>query len=144
MKLFQIEEPDGSPLDSAEGPGAAVGIDLAGAVAVAMGGNAEVLVGRDGLAWSAPASLGELLPALKARAEQALARPVTHAVVVADKADAATRAAVSKAGAPIGLAILRLMTRAEAAALAKHARGREAAVLGAAIRAEEVAPRPAE
>ena len=50
MKLFQIEEPDGSPLDAA-GPGLAVGIAIGkgeGAVAYALGGNAEILPGADG------------------------------------------------------------------------------------------------
>ncbi len=51
MKLFQIEEPDGSPLEP-DGPGMAVGIELSpakgAAVAVAVGGNAELLAGADG------------------------------------------------------------------------------------------------
>ena len=50
MKLFQIEEPDGSPADP-NAPGAAVGIDVSGPVAevaVAIGGNAAVLADRDG------------------------------------------------------------------------------------------------
>src|SRR5258708_234461 len=49
--LFQIEEPDGTPLDEPDGPGAAIGVDLAGArgaVAIAVGGNAEILTARDG------------------------------------------------------------------------------------------------
>ena len=52
MKLFQIEEPDGSPTDAAEGSGAAVGIDIApggiGRVAIAVGGNGEILPDADG------------------------------------------------------------------------------------------------
>ena len=50
MKLFQIEEPDGSPADPGA-PGAAVGIDISGTraeVAIAVGGNAAVLPDRDG------------------------------------------------------------------------------------------------
>ena len=47
MKLFQIEEPDGSPLDAGDGPGAAVGIDIAaggvGRVAVALGDRKSVV-----------------------------------------------------------------------------------------------------
>ena len=45
MKLFQIEEPDGSPVDT-DAPGVAIGIDIGGThaeVAVAVGGNAVVL-----------------------------------------------------------------------------------------------------
>src|SRR5579883_1554665 len=52
MKLFQIEEPDGSPGDAAQGRGAAVGIEIAGGgigrVAIAVGGNGEILPGADG------------------------------------------------------------------------------------------------
>jgi len=79
MKLFQVEEPDGSPLD-AEGPGAAVGIHVAareGAVAVAVGGNAEILPGADGSSRLAgEGSLEALFLALRARAEKNRARPV--------------------------------------------------------------------
>ena len=49
MKLFQIEEPDGSPADP-DAPGAAIGIDVAGSaaeVAVAVGGNAALLTDRE-------------------------------------------------------------------------------------------------
>ncbi|HKW53668.1 MAG TPA: hypothetical protein VJO12_08260, partial [Stellaceae bacterium] len=63
MKLFQIEEPDGSPLETGDGPGAAVGIDIAGGVgrvAVALGGNAEILPDGDG-ARSLAASVKEEL-----------------------------------------------------------------------------------
>ena len=91
MKLFQIEEPDGSPL-AGDGPGVAVGIELSAAkgaaVAVAVGGNAEMLSGADGsarLAGAEPAAV--LLLALRERAEKALARPVTHAVIVLDGAE---------------------------------------------------------
>ena len=135
MKLFQIEEPDGSPLDAAEGAGAAVGIDLAGAVAFAVGGNAEILRGREGSEGELPAALAERLGALKARAERSLARPVTHAVIAAEAADAALPAAAEAAG----LTVLRLMRRGDAAALARGASPREAAALGAAICAEEMA-----
>ncbi|HZB92280.1 MAG TPA: hypothetical protein VE397_12605, partial [Stellaceae bacterium] len=89
MKLFQIEEPDGSP--PADAPGIAVGIELSAqkgaAVAVAVGGNAELLPGADGERRLAAAALGDeaaltaLLMRLRERAEKALARPVTHAVV---------------------------------------------------------------
>ncbi len=52
MKLFQIEEPDGSPADP-DAPGVAIGIDISGSsaeVAVAVGGNAAVLPDREGFA----------------------------------------------------------------------------------------------
>jgi hypothetical protein len=87
-KLFQIEEPDGSPLDPT-GPGAAVGIGirkagrtLEGAVAFAVGGNAELLPSPDGERVLAAGDLTELLLGLRSRAEKQLARPVTHAVVM--------------------------------------------------------------
>ena len=133
--LFQIEEPDGSPAEAAEGPGTAVGIDLAGAVAFAVGGNAEILRGREGMEGALPAAVAERLGALKARAERSLARPVTHAVIAAEAADAALPAAANAAG----LTVLRLMLRKDAAALAAGASPQEAAALGAAICAEEMA-----
>ena len=135
MKLFQIEEPDGSPAEAAEGPGAAVGIDLAGAVAFAVGGNAEILRGREGSEGALPAALPERLGALKARAERSLSRPVTHAVIAAEAADATLHAAANAAG----LTVLRLMLRKDAASLAAGASPQEAAALGAAICAEEMA-----
>lgn len=152
MKLFQIEEPDGTPLD-ADGPGAAVGIDVAagniGRVAIAVGGNAEILPDADGgrsltvMVGRSPSPASratQLLLALRGRAEKQLARPVTHAVIAADIGD---RAAVEAASEAAGLSILRLMTRNDAAALAKGAAPDEAAALGAAMAAEDLAP-PAE
>ena len=135
MKLFQIEEPEGSPLES-DGPGAAVGIDLAGAVAISAGGNPELLRGRDGIVWSEPGEVATLLGTLKARAEQALARPVTHAVIAGDTADAA---AIERAAASVGLAVLRLIPRAEAAALVRGVEAKAAPALGAAVLAEDLA-----
>ena len=135
MKLFQIEEPDGSPADAAQGPGAAVGIDLAGAVAIAVGGNAEILRGREGSEGALPTALAERLGALKARAERSLAQPVTHAVIAAEEADAMLPAAAQV----VGLTLLRLMLRKDAAALASGAAPQDAAALGAAICAEEMA-----
>jgi hypothetical protein len=82
-KLFQIEEPDGPPLDAA-GPGAAVGIGIGkagGAVAFAVGGNAEILPDADGTKLLEEKDLAVLLTGLRQRAERQLARPVTHAVV---------------------------------------------------------------
>ncbi len=146
MKLFQIEEPDGSPLDSGDGPGAAVGIDIMesgiGRVAIAVGGNAEILPDGDGarslvLLGRDPAAAKRkraLLLGLRSRAEKQLGRPVTHAVIAVDPAD---RAGTEDAAAEAGLAILRLIDRGAAAALAKGASPEEAAVLGAAIKAED-------
>ena len=50
MKLFQIEEPDGGPVDPTA-PGAAIGIDASSAeveVAFSVGGNALILADREG------------------------------------------------------------------------------------------------
>ena len=145
MKLFQIEEPDGTPLDS-DGPGAAVGIELSpkkgAAVAVAAGGNAELIPGVDGARRIPAASLddasalGAVLLQLRERAEKALVRPVTHAVVVLD-ADGAVRAALDRASAAAGLTLLRVIKSKEAAALARGADAADAPALGAAIQAED-------
>jgi hypothetical protein len=116
LKLFQIEEPDGPPME-ADGPGAAVGIGLGegvATVAIAVGGNAELL------AQLPLAEPGETLLALRGRAEKVLARPVTHAVIASD-------AAVDPA--PAGLVLLRLVPATLGA-------------LGAACLAEDLAPRP--
>ena len=141
MKLFQIEEPDGSPLDSG-GPGAAVGIELSeskgAAVAVAVGGNAELLPGRDGAPRLAGAELGSLLLALRERAEKALARPVTHAVIAVDAADIDEKQqAIMAQAAAAGLTVLRLVKVRDAAARAPGAKPADAAVLGAAVQAED-------
>jgi Hsp70 protein len=146
MKLFQIEEPDGSPLE-AEGPGVAVGIELSpgkgAAIAVAVGGNAELLPGNDGaarVALPAPGdatALGPVLLALRERAEKALARPVTHAVVASDALEGAARRAVDAAAQMAGLTLMRVVATAAAAARAPGAAAADAPALGAAIQAEE-------
>jgi len=151
--LFQIEEPDGSPSDAAEGPGAAIGIDLSGthgAGAISVGGNAEALPSRDGgpgpatAGWrapdgaiaAAPATAGLL--ALRGIAERALARPVTHAVLaVATPLQPRATEALIAAGAASGLTVTRILTAVEAAALAPSTGARDAALLGAAIAAED-------
>jgi hypothetical protein len=148
--LFQIEEPDGSPIDEPEGPGAAVGIDLSsphGAVAIAIGGNAEILNARDGSEGPETKGLrdasGAFLPkptaaallALRGRAERALARPVTHAVIVIDAPlDEAARQSLTEAAVAGELAVTRILTRAEAMALSADA---ASAAHGAAIAAED-------
>jgi hypothetical protein len=146
MKLFQIEEPDGSPLEP-DGPGMAVGIELSpakgAAVAVAVGGNAELLADADGAARLAlgdlrdATALGACLLALRERAEKALARPVTHAVVASDALDDAARQALDAAMKTAGVVLLRVVGGAAAAALAPGAKPADAPALGAAIQAEE-------
>ena len=141
MKLFQIEEPDGSPSDP-DMPGAAVGIDVSGAraeVATSVGGNAVALADRDGfeldltvppldapgIAWQG------LLEGARLRAERMLARPVTHAVIVA-RPEAAER--VQGAAAASGLDLLRVL-RPDATT------GGEMPACAAAVAAEDLAPR---
>ena len=150
MKLFQIEEPDGLPVDP-DAPGVAIGIDIGGRtaeVAVAVGGNAIVLEDREGfaldLAVPAPASPAadwqDLFEGAQLRAERALAQPVTHAVLVAAVApDAAFAARLAAASAAAGLALLRIVARDAIGARDNQAAG--PAVLAAAILAEDLAPR---
>ena len=146
MKLFQIEEPDGGPADPNEA-GAAIGIYAGGAraeVAFSVGGNALMLDDRVGFEQELPipailaptAEWQGLFEGTRVRAERALARPVTHAVVVLTPApdpDAPTRLRGAAEGA--GLELLRLVGRGELPAGATPA-------LAAAILAEELAPRP--
>jgi len=155
MKLFQIEEPEGALLP-ADGPGASVGIDLSpggSAVAVSLGGNAEILPDGDGVQRLDPQgvfvadedgidakALTTHLLSLRARAEKQLARPVTHAVIAAPSLDAASHEAIVKAAAAAALELLALYTRDEAISFARGQISADAAVLGAAIRAEEEAP----
>ena len=142
MKLFQIEEPDGSPVDP-DAPGAAIGIDITGGqaeVAFAVGGNAAVLNDRDGFevdlavpALSAAVPEWQaLLERARLRAERALARPVTHAVVVAD---AAAFERLQGGAAEGDLVLLRTVTPDQLPAAEKRA-------LAAAILAEDLAPTP--
>jgi hypothetical protein len=139
LKLFQIEEPDGSPSHDG-GPGMAIGIEIEGEtarVAVAVGGNAEILRGPDG-AERVTSGFGEvaaLLPAARGFAERALGRPVTHAVIVHDGAIA------PQAFEGSGLVVTRCVDGAAAAARAGGAR-QDAALIGAALLAEDDAPQP--
>src|SRR5690242_2653506 len=91
MKLFQIEEPDGSPADP-DMPGAAIGLAALGPsaeIAVAVGGNAVILTDRVGFERDLPVPGADaategwqaLFEGARLRAERGLARPVTHAVV---------------------------------------------------------------
>jgi hypothetical protein len=142
MKLFQIEEPDGAAVDP-DAPGAAVGMAIApdgkARVAIALGGNAELLPDGDGnrALDGSGRPLDALLLDLRARAERQLARPVTHAVIAADLA----ADTVERAAAAAGIAVLRLLALKDAAG-AKASD--EAAVLAAAILAEDLLPSPLE
>jgi hypothetical protein len=146
VKLFQIEEPEGGPADPSA-PGAAIAIDAGGAeveVAFAIGGNAVVLGDREGFERTLPvpdatageAQWRELFEAARIRAECALARPVSHAVVVlAALIDAGLSDKLHEAAEAAGLTVLRLIRRGELPAGAS-------AALTAAILAEDLAPRP--
>jgi len=145
VKLFQIEEPDGGPGDPGAS-GAAIGIDAAGAraeVAFSVGGNALVLDDREGFeqALVVPGDSGrtvawqELFEGARMRAERALARPVTDAVIVlAAPPDGCTAASITEAAADAGLGVLRLVGRGELSAGLPPA-------LVAAMLAEDLAPR---
>ena len=146
MKLFQIEEPDGSPSDT-DAPGAAIGIDATGAqgeVALAVGGNAVRLEDRDGFAVDLtvpPAgAAGEdwrtFLEGARLRAERALGRPVTHAVVVLGAAvEPVTLERITGAAGAAGLGLLDVISWKAAGS------GEPPAFLAATL-AEDLAPRP--
>ena len=148
MKLFQIEEPDGSPLDS-DMPGAAIGIDASAKraeVGFAIGGNAALLADREGFerelpvpALDAPAAAWQtLFEGARLRAERNLARPVTHATLgLAREPDNATVARLSEAARQSGLELLTIL-QWSSLDLARH--GRPAEVLAAL--AEDLAPVP--
>jgi hypothetical protein len=145
VKLFQIEEPEGGPADP-DAPGAAIGIDASGAeveVAVAVGGNAEILADRAGfeLSLTVPprdAEVAEwqaLFEGARLRAERALARPVTHAViVVAATANKFSTTNIASAAEQAGVVLLRLAARTDLAPGV-------APGLTAAMIAEDLAPR---
>jgi hypothetical protein len=145
VKLFQIEEPDGGPADPNEA-GAAIGIDAGGAraeVAFSVGGNALMLDDRAGFEQVLPipavvaptAKWQGLFEGARMRAERALARPVTHAVVVLTAApDVPAAGRLRQAAERAGLELLRLVGRDELSAGPTPA-------LAAAILAEDLAPR---
>ena len=140
-KLFQIEEPDGSPLDPT-GPGAAVGIGiekvgrtLRGAVAFAVGGNAEILPSGDGERVLDGDDLAALLLGLRSRAEKQLARPVTHAVVMAPPIEEGPLALASKSAA------LTLLDSVDPGSKSAEAAALEAAILAEDLAAEDLAPK---
>ena len=146
MKLFQIEEPDGSAVDP-DAPGVAIGIDIGGAeaeVAVAVGGNAVVLGDREDFALdlpvpppAAPADEWQhLFEGVRLRAERALGQPVTHAVVaLASAPDRNFAARLLAASDAAGVALLRMIAREDIGAA-------EPPALAAACLAEDLAPRP--
>jgi hypothetical protein len=146
VKLFQIEEPDGSPVDP-NAPGAAVGIGLSGTlaeVAVAVGGNAVMLADREGFErdlpvpppGAPPEAWQELFEGARLRAERALAQPVTHAVLaVATASEPAHGARLLAAGEAAGLTVLRIVASGELGS-------GEAPAFAAAVLAEDLAPRP--
>jgi hypothetical protein len=145
VKLFQIEEPDGRPVDP-RASGAAIGIDAGGTcaeVAFSVGGNALVLDDREEFeqVLAVPGNLAgtaawrEFFERARMRAERALARPVSDAVIVlAAPPDGSTAASITEAASGAGLGVLRLVGRGELSA------GLPAA-LAAAMLAEDLAPR---
>jgi hypothetical protein len=145
VKLFQIEEPDGGPVDPAAG-GAAIGVDASGAVvevAFSVGGNALVLADREGFeqVLRVPSRVEEqtewqaVLEAARIRAERALARPVTHAVIVlAGVSDTETALRVRSAAEGAGFHVLRIAAAAELSD--------PTTALAAAMLAEDLVPPP--
>jgi hypothetical protein len=148
LKLFQIEEPDGSPSDS-DIPGAAIGIDACGPlaeVAFAIGGNAVVLTDREGFECDIPVPAVDaaaetwqpLFEGVRMRAERRLGRPVTHAVLaLAIPPDQPAMLRLMEAADAAGIELL--MVR-DAASLAPAPAERRA--LAAAMLAEDAAPFP--
>jgi hypothetical protein len=142
MKLFQIEEPQGGPADASL-PGAAIGVDASGdaaEVAFSVGGNAVVLREREEFARKllVPETTGTvtawraLFEGVRLRAERALARPVSHAVVVlAAPAPLGAAETLRTAAAEAGIDILRLASA-----------GEMSGALAAALLAEDLLLRP--
>lgn len=147
MKLFQIEEPEGGPPDP-DAPGAAIGIDASGvaaAVAMSVGGNATIVADREGFETDLAVPVAgamleqwhELFAAARLRAERALARPVTHAVIALAPAACGSdnAATIATAAEAAGLEVLRLISSSDLVA-------QSAPALAAALLAEDLAPRP--
>lgn len=136
-KLFQIEEPDGSPADASV-PGVSVGIAfgkgahsvLTGAVGFAVGGNAELLPSPDGENLLEAKDLTAMLIGLRMRAERQLGRPVTHAVVALPPIEEGPLTLAAEAA---GLTILGTTDLGTATI--------ESAALDAAAQAEDLAPK---
>ena len=144
MKLFQIEEPDGSPADP-NAPGAAIGIDASGKlaeIAFSVGGNATILPDREGFEQELPVPALDasstawqaLFEGARLRAERNLARPVTHAaLVLVAVPDPVATARLHEAAAQAQLGLVHIGTISGLAA--------DAAACAAAITAEDLAPR---
>jgi hypothetical protein len=145
VKLFQIEEPDGSPSDP-DAPGAAIGIGATGTqgeVAFSVGGNAVRLHDRDGFdvdlsvppAGGSPDAWRGFFQGARLGAERALGRPVTHAVLVLGAAvEPATLERIKGAAETAGLALLDIMSW-------KAVATGEPPAFAAASLAEDLAPR---
>lgn len=143
MKLFQIEEPEGGPADP-DAPGAAIGLDASGAeveVAFSVGGNALLLEDREGFERVLPvpataagaAEWRAAFEAARVRAERALSRPVTHAVILlARQPSGDEEDRLREAAGLAGVCVL---------CFAARAAGLDSAV-AAAVLAEDLAPRP--
>jgi hypothetical protein len=146
VKLFQIEEPDGSPADP-DAPGAAIGIDATGAkgeIAFAIGGNAVAIDDREGFvvdlsvpsAGAAPQNWQRFFEAARLRGERALGRPVTHAVIVLGAAvEPVALERIKGAAEAVGLILLDVLSW-------KAAGSGEPSAFMAATLAEDLAPRP--
>ena len=146
MKLFQIEEPEGGPTDPSA-PGAAIGIDASGAiveVAMSVGGNAVVLLDRQGFEQSLPVpATGDegvpwqaLFEGARLRAERTLGRPVTHAVIfIGAQHGEAAAGRIKAAAEQAGFVVLRFAAAIELPSDIPPA-------VTAAILAEDLAPRP--
>jgi hypothetical protein len=145
MKLFQIEEPDGSPGDP-DAPGVAIGVDASGGlaeVAVSVGGNALILADREGFERELPvpgpeaplADWQSLFEGARLRAERALARPVTYAVLVFAPLDPALAGELLRASEAAGIELMHILSPADLPTDG-------APVEAAAVLAENMAPRP--
>ena len=131
-KLFQIEEPDGSPADASV-PGVSVGIAFGkgiGAVAFAVGGNAEILPSPDGENLLEAKDLTAMLIGLRMRAERQLGRPVTHAVIALPPIEEGPLTIAAEAA---GLEVLDTVDLGTAPV--------DTAARGAAAQAEDLAPK---
>ena len=144
MKLFQIEEPDGGPADPTAA-GASIGIDASSAeieVAFSVGGNAVILTDRDGFERAMPVpemmagklEWQQVFEAARSRAERALARPVTHAVIALGRTpNSDTANTLRDAAEGAGLVALRLVAVTELSAASAPA-------FVAAMLAEDLTP----
>jgi hypothetical protein len=144
VRLFQIEEPDGEPVDPGAA-GAAIAIDASSSeveVAFSVGGNALILSDREGFERvltvpgiaAGKAEWQAMIEAARTRAERGLGRPVTHAVIVLARAlDTHIADRLREAAHDAGLMVL-------CWALAAEMPGGSSPALGAAMLAEDLAP----